>query len=178
MWRQQYNFDTSGKSDCTPLKITSSISTLIFFSFLVSGLLACNSKANRVNVWLSFVKWNKTGPKRTGWFLESFPIVSCFGNMSQLPTSCKDYTWYQNQELKYFDVCGKILQHLQLVFRWKGKRNNTMSSPTSPTSFGSLSLRLFRFTFYSWQMFLAQNFLQSIKFFPFLMFSVTFLFMD
>ena len=88
-------------------------------------------------------------------------LFSCFGNTSQLPTCCKDYTWYQYQELKYFDQCSKILQPLELVSPWKGQRNNSVfrslrrlerSSPTSPAPFGLLCLQLFRFTIYSWHL--------------------------
>ena len=74
MWHftvSQYYFDRSRQNDCTLLKIASSITTPILFSFLISGLLACNSKENRVNIWSSFAKWNKTGPKKTGWCPES-----------------------------------------------------------------------------------------------------------
>ena len=125
MWQTQYNFDTSRKSDCTPLKLASSISTPIL-NFRASALLSCNSKANQVNVWSSFVKWKNQGSKRLVGVQNHFQLVSCFGNTSQLPTCCRDYTWYQYQELKYFDLCSKILQQLQLVSLRKGKRNHSV----------------------------------------------------
>ena len=139
-----------------------SMSTPIFFSFLVSGLLACNSKANRVKFGRLSQNEIKQDPKWLGGAQNHFQLDSCFGNMSQLLMSQRLYmVQYQLYHLIHFLFVFSDSHCIVDIY---------YEDPSTVRMMCMVHLILLSAN----HIFLARTTLQSINFFPFPMFSVTF----